>query len=403
MRILFLASDFPNNLLPTRGPFNRALVDALSQGHDVRIVNPVPWVVKLKSLGTGGLTARETSGKLEIWHPTYWYPPKFGRSGYHNWMLRSIRGSVAEATKDWKPDVILSYWAHPDGAAGAILAQEMGVASAVIVGGSDVLLVTEDAARRNAVSDALSSVDAVVTVNNHLKLKVEELGVEPSKIHVWSQGVDKQIFSPGDRKEARGRRNIDAEQKLFICVARLVPVKGIDILLQACQTVRQRGKEFKLVILGDGPLLSTLQAQAKELGVEDIVKFAGPRKPSGLADWYRAADRTILPSRSEGLPNVLRESLACGTHFIATEVGGIREIAGPGDVLVAPENPFELAEAMIAAITATDPLPAPPSLPDWSQSAESLVNILSALPPDSHSQPEILQSVPTQTHSLKSA
>jgi teichuronic acid biosynthesis glycosyltransferase TuaC len=381
MRILFLASDFPNTLLPTRGPFNRALVDALSQGHDVRVINPVPWTVKLKSLGTGGLPERETSGKLQIWHPTYWYPPKLFRSGYHHWMLRSIRPAALEATKDWKPDVILSYWAHPDGAAGAILAREMGTASAVIVGGSDVLLITDDSARRNAVIDALSNVDTIVTVNNHLKLKVEELGIEPAKIHAWSQGVDKEIFSPGDRKEARGKRNIDAEQKLFICVARLVPVKGIDILLEASQRVRERGKEFKLVILGDGPLLASLQNQAKELGVDEIVKFAGPRKPAGLADWYRAADRVILPSRSEGLPNVLRESLACGTHFIATEVGGIREIAGPGDVLVAAENPFELAEAMIAAITATDPLPAPPALPDWARSSEALVNILAATSP----------------------
>ena len=66
-----------------------------------------------------------------------------------------------------------------------------------------------------------------------------------------------------------------------------------------------------------------------------------------LPDWYRAADLTVLPSVSEGVPNVLLESIACGTPFVASRVGGIPEIASPGiDRLVAPGDPLELADAI---------------------------------------------------------
>ena len=378
MRILFLASDFPNPVQPTRGTFNRALAQALSRHHDLRCINPIPWPDRLRRRGATPAPRRDTlAGGATVWHPTYYYPPKIFRSGYHRWLSWSIRGAVAQATASWKPQVMLAYWAHPDGAAAASIAKAISVPSAVIVGGSDVLLLPGDPRRRRAVVAALQQADAVITINRHLQTKVAELGIRPDKIHVWSQGVDREVFRPGDKSAARAKLGIEPDVFTFLCVARLVHVKGIDVLLQACRILADQAAAFRMFIVGDGPLRGDLESQAAALGLREIVTFAGAREPAELGDWYRAADRTVLPSRSEGLPNVLRESLACGTRFIASDVGGIREIAGDADVLVAPQDPQALAQAMGRSMT--QPPPPPPPLPDWDESAQALAQILTNL------------------------
>jgi teichuronic acid biosynthesis glycosyltransferase TuaC len=370
MRILFLATDFPSPELPTRGPFNLALAKALSRHHDLRVIAPIAWPARLRAR-----PAPFDTPEFSVWRPTYYYPPKILRSAYHHWMTWSIRKAIAAACDGWAPEAVLSYWAHPDGAAGNAIARKFSVPSAVIIGGSDVLLLPKKSCRKDAVTSALTGADAIVTVSRHLKTAVEGLGIDPKKVHVWSQGVDGATFFPGDKAVARKSLGLDPSVPIFLSVARLVPVKGIDILLAAAKNLQDRGARFRLVIVGDGPLRSALENQSQTLGVTQIVTFAGARNGREIAQYYRAADRTILSSHSEGLPNVLRESLACGTRFIATEVGGIREIAGEGDLLVPSNNPAALAEAMhsVLGVSAS----ASPRLPDWDDSAEALVRILS--------------------------
>jgi glycosyltransferase involved in cell wall biosynthesis len=82
------------------------------------------------------------------------------------------------------------------------------------------------------------------------------------------------------------------------------------------------------------------------------VTFAGYVPHADLPDWYRAANLTVLPSRSEGVPNVLLESIACGTPFVASRVGGIPEVADPlVDRLVAPNDRDALADAIVHSLT----------------------------------------------------
>src|SRR3954469_22426470 len=115
----------------------------------------------------------------------------------------SIQSVVRHLIRARRPDLVLAYWAHPDGAAAVRAAKECGAASAVIVGGSDVLLITRDRLRRAAVIEALNATDAVVTNTPHLRDAVIALGINPQKVHVWAQGIDTASFHPGDRAQAR--------------------------------------------------------------------------------------------------------------------------------------------------------------------------------------------------------
>jgi glycosyltransferase involved in cell wall biosynthesis len=99
--------------------------------------------------------------------------------------------------------------------------------------------------------------------------------------------------------------------------------------------------------LGEGGLRGELLQQIRTLGLEGVVHLPGSQTPAALADWYRAADLTVLPSLSEGVPNVLLESIACGRPFVASNVGGVPEIADPQlDRLVPPKDPDALAAAI---------------------------------------------------------
>jgi glycosyltransferase involved in cell wall biosynthesis len=109
----------------------------------------------------------------------------------------------------------------------------------------------------------------------------------------------------------------------LVAAGRLSFEKGFDILLDALVQVRTR--ECSLTILGEGPLLASLQKQARRLGVDHRVRFVGFQQNPYVH--FRQADAFVLSSRTEGFPNVVLEALACGTPVIALPgPGGTAEI-----------------------------------------------------------------------------
>ena len=120
----------------------------------------------------------------------------------------------------------------------------------------------------------------------------------------------------------------------------------IDAFARVQDTVPSR-----LVIVGDGPEREPTAAYAAELGLSDRVSFLGAIPPTKLGGLYRAADAVVLSSDSEGLPNVLREGLACGRPFAASHVGGIGEIGDDScRVLAPPCDAAALADAMVRVL-----------------------------------------------------
>ena len=109
----------------------------------------------------------------------------------------------------------------------------------------------------------------------------------------------------------------------------------------------REGFRFRCHLLGSGPLRPDLERQVAELGLRDTVLFHGPKPHDELPDWFRAADLFVLPSRSEGVPGVLMEAMACGTPFVASRVGGVPEVAELGDgALVPPGDVDQMATAI---------------------------------------------------------
>jgi glycosyltransferase involved in cell wall biosynthesis len=381
MRILFISTIYPNPGEPGRGVFNRNLVRSLAARHEVTVLAPVPWTSDPPWRSAAAECGPDRSRLLDgvrVHHPRYYYVPKlFGdRAGWFYW--RSVRATVSRILASFTPDLVLGYWAYPDGAAAVRVARQTGARSAVIVGGSDVLLDTRSESRRRRVADTLTSLDAVLSVSDDLRRKVVELGVPAGRSHLWRQGVETDLFRPGDRAAARTKLGIPEGEPVVVWVGRMVPVKGLDILVGACERLNHRGVGFRLFLVGDGPLRPELESACQRARLGARVTFAGPCGHEQLADWYRAADLTVLPSRSEGLPNVLRESVSCGTPFVASRVGGIAEIADDTlDRLVPPEDPEALAGAIAAALAGRDARPARRYAPlNWDESADHLIRLV---------------------------
>jgi len=107
-----------------------------------------------------------------------------------------------------------------------------------------------------------------------------------------------------------------------LSVGNLVENKGHHIAIEALAQL----PDFRLVIAGEGPERHALEALAKNSQTASRIKFLGRVEQNQLAVCYSAADILVLPSSREGWPNVLLESMACGTPVVATRVGGIPEI-----------------------------------------------------------------------------
>ncbi|MFL4904220.1 glycosyltransferase [Streptomyces sp. MMS24-I2-30] len=138
----------------------------------------------------------------------------------------------------------------------------------------------------------------------------------------------------------------DPAAPLVVCVGRLCPQKGQDVLLRAWDHVVRQVPGARLALVGDGPDRERLRA-----GAPPSVTFAGA--VADAAPWYRAADLVVLPSRWEGMALAPLEAMACGRPVLLTDVDGARECLPPGlaaHCLVPPRNPAALAGAVAALL-----------------------------------------------------
>jgi glycosyltransferase involved in cell wall biosynthesis len=141
------------------------------------------------------------------------------------------------------------------------------------------------------------------------------------------------------REQVRAELGLASRRALVVCVARLHHQKGLDVLLDAA--TRLAGPPL-VVIAGDGPLRPELQAGIRR--TQAPVRLLGRR--ADVADLLAAADLVVLPSRWEGSPLVLQEAMALGRPVVATDVGGVANLAGDGARLVPADDPGALAAAM---------------------------------------------------------
>jgi glycosyltransferase involved in cell wall biosynthesis len=164
-------------------------------------------------------------------------------------------------------------------------------------------------------------------------------------------GIDLARFAPGPPppglREALG---LPPGGPVVGSVGRFVAYKGYDHLLDAARLVSETMPEVRWVLVGDGELRETLEAQRRRLGLEGIVRFAGWQER--VADYVALFDLFVLPSLGEHFGRVLLEAMAMAKPVVATRAGGVPEIVldGQTGLLVPPADPAALAAAIVALV-----------------------------------------------------
>ena len=168
--------------------------------------------------------------------------------------------------------------------------------------------------------------------------------------------VNTQRFQPAPERRpdpARPERDI-------ICVARLDYAKGVDVLLHAWGRMLREPAEWRahlkprLRLVGEGVYRVQMERIVAGLGIQDSVEFLGLR--TDVVDLLQQSWGFVMPSRWEGMPNALLEAMACGLPCVATRVSGSEDIISDGvnGLLVAPEQPAEMAQALRRIIEDTE-------------------------------------------------
>lgn len=173
---------------------------------------------------------------------------------------------------------------------------------------------------------------AVVTVSRaNAKFIRHAFKVSRSRIHVIPCGVDTERFCPAN--------GVQPGPPLIVCVARLVAVKNLAVLLDACALLRNDGVNFRCVIVGDGPLHGELESKRTGLNLEKLVEMPGAAEQGEVLKWWQRAAVGVLTSENEGMPVCLMEAASCGVPVVAPRVGGIRElVANRITGILAPSN-----------------------------------------------------------------
>ena len=198
----------------------------------------------------------------------------------------------------------------------------------------------------------LSRMDRVVCVSDGQAAKVRAAGVPDWQIRVIRNAARAEAFRETDPAVRQHMVSLFASpgRQLVMTAGRLSTDKGNHVLLDAVPAVLTRAPEARFVICGDGDQRGRLENQVRDLGIGGVVAFAGFR--NDLDQWMPNADVFVLPSFTEGLPNVLLEAHAGGVPVVATAVGGTPELVADGVTgwLVPPGNPAALAERIVTLL-----------------------------------------------------
>jgi glycosyltransferase involved in cell wall biosynthesis len=196
---------------------------------------------------------------------------------------------------------------------------------------------------------SLPRMDAVVCVSDGQADKVRECGVPAGRVHVIRNAIHVDRFRAPPEHGRAFLQSFFAQPRTFLVGAagRLSPEKGFDVLVEAAEAVIEAHPDVGFVLFGDGSLRSALTRRISRRSLERHFVLAGFR--ADLDRWMASFDLTVLPSYTEGLPNVVLESLAARVPVVASAVGGTPEVVddGASGFLVPAGKPEPLARRIV--------------------------------------------------------
>ncbi len=346
MRILTIASSYPRTPDDHAGHFVRAGLLALrGRGHEVTVVHPHPHpggdVVFEDDPGIRRHAVGALEGRSRLAYQGG-MPERLGNNAFAAleapFLVRALLRRARKLVSTH--DVVLSHWLVP----GGWIATQLGLPHVCVLHSGGVHLLAGLPLGRRLARGIARRTDFFVAVSSALRTRFLDLIGEDfaSRVEVRANPLEDAAFT------ARRRDG----KPYALVLGRLVPVKGVDVLLDALEP----DDGFEVVVAGDGAMAETLEQRARERGLR--AHFVGHVTGAAKRDLIAAAKVVVVPSRvlpsgrTEGAPTVIGEAHAAGVPVIASAVGGIPEqvVAGETGWLVPADEAAALRRALREAM-----------------------------------------------------
>ena len=339
MRILITPEWYPWPGRPLFGVFCREQARAVGELHDVVVltwcVDPtlrVPY--RLEIANEDGLrTYRVRFARARV-----------SKGGFGCKLLGCIHALAHLGRSRWLPDVI---HAHEYVAASTAVPLAALVGAPVVVSEhySGFALGGLSPGDRRRARWGFECAAMVCPVSEDLASHIRAVAPQ-ARLAAVPNVVDTDTFRPGDAVNHR-------RPPRLITVGSLVEIKGHRHLVRALARLRERKQDVPLTIVGDGPLRGALERYARDLGVADLVAFAGVLTKQRVAAALREADIFVLSSLWENMPCAVLEAMSTGLPIVATRVGGLPEVIGRREGLLVPAGDPEALAAGLARMLGT--------------------------------------------------
>lgn len=259
----------------------------------------------------------------------------FDRRVQSNKAISTMTSAVINELKEEHYDLLHAHWVYPEGYVAALVKKETGIPLIISAHGDDIRINPHKyPGRRDPTKFALNAADCVFFTDNSLLKAARDLGYTGTQYLISpTSGVDTSVFYPMNKEAVQRRLSLEPMGKKYVgFIGSLVWVKRAELLPEIFSHIVKRDNRVECIIIGDGDLKRTIQERCSNHQIP--VRFTGYVSPEEIPLWMNALDLLILPSQSEGMPNVVMEAQACGTPVVGSDAGGIPEAIGYGGRVV---------------------------------------------------------------------
>lgn len=364
MNILVLTSAYPKFDGDATAPFMASITEHVAaRGHTMHVVLPehAEWA------------RPQVEGNVH-YHPyryspsRSWTPWGYAQSLQSGIRLKrrlyalapavfvSARHACRKLTASERFDVVHAHWVVPNGFIAAGVSDRRGIPLVVTLHGSDISLAERKPWLARLARRTFARTRVVTAPSDDLLRRAARLGAT-GDVELIPWGADPDVFRPDPEGAQRVRRlhHVAESDVVVLGVGRFVRWKGFDDLVTSVARARVEVPSLRLVLVGDGDVRGELEAQVVDLGLTDVVSFAGMAIRDDVNAYLSAADIVAVPSVHadgyvDGQPTVALEAMAAAKPLVVTRVGGLPDLvrAGENGLVVEERDPDALAGAIVS-------------------------------------------------------